>query len=267
MAAVAGRRPYADCPHPLRPLADGRDSLPAARHPARGGGADRRLHGSCVAAAGHRTQWDTWPNPPRDPRCGWLGARAPARGVGRQRWKRHGDDRVKLGEKPSTGKSRCTCWNPHRHTVQAVIRSRVETLSSHLSPEVLLEARRSRSHPESPEGLHRQRFIAMISRRHRLPQATVTSIQPELWVEGRSGRVLRSRIRCNRPSPGRRAGRHRRPTRRRRGSVLGGGTVRDHEAARPRAIDGATSRTLLVVEDPDSVVQQAVAAGATESSP
>ena len=35
----------------------------------------------------------------------------------------------------------------------------------------------------------------------------------------------------------------------------------------PRAIDGATSRTLLVVEDPKSVVRQAVAAGATESSP
>jgi PhnB protein len=35
----------------------------------------------------------------------------------------------------------------------------------------------------------------------------------------------------------------------------------------PRAIDGATSRTLLVVEDPDSVVRQAVAAGGTESSP
>src|SRR6266480_5139973 len=35
----------------------------------------------------------------------------------------------------------------------------------------------------------------------------------------------------------------------------------------PRAIEGATSRTLLVVEDPDSVVRQAVAAGATESSP
>jgi PhnB protein len=35
----------------------------------------------------------------------------------------------------------------------------------------------------------------------------------------------------------------------------------------PHAIDGATSRTLLVVEDPDSVVRQAVAAGATESSP
>ena len=35
----------------------------------------------------------------------------------------------------------------------------------------------------------------------------------------------------------------------------------------PRAIDGATSRTLLVVEDPDNVVGQAGAAGATESSP
>jgi PhnB protein len=35
----------------------------------------------------------------------------------------------------------------------------------------------------------------------------------------------------------------------------------------PRAIDGTTSRTLLVVEDPESVVRQTVAAGATESSP
>jgi PhnB protein len=34
----------------------------------------------------------------------------------------------------------------------------------------------------------------------------------------------------------------------------------------PRAIDGATSRTLLVIDDPESVVRQAVAAGATESS-
>jgi PhnB protein len=34
----------------------------------------------------------------------------------------------------------------------------------------------------------------------------------------------------------------------------------------PLAIDGATSRTLLVVGDPDAVVRQAVAAGATESS-
>jgi PhnB protein len=35
----------------------------------------------------------------------------------------------------------------------------------------------------------------------------------------------------------------------------------------PRAVDGTTSRTLLVVDDPDSVHRQAVAAGATESSP
>ena len=35
----------------------------------------------------------------------------------------------------------------------------------------------------------------------------------------------------------------------------------------PRAIDGATGRTLLVVDDPDGVVREAVAAGATESSP
>jgi PhnB protein len=35
----------------------------------------------------------------------------------------------------------------------------------------------------------------------------------------------------------------------------------------PRAIGGATGRTLLVVEDPEVVVRQAVAAGATETSP
>lgn len=35
----------------------------------------------------------------------------------------------------------------------------------------------------------------------------------------------------------------------------------------PRAIDGATGRTLLVVEDPDQVLRQAVAAGATKTSP
>jgi PhnB protein len=34
----------------------------------------------------------------------------------------------------------------------------------------------------------------------------------------------------------------------------------------PREIDGRTSRTLLVVEDPDGVHRQAVAAGATEVS-
>jgi PhnB protein len=35
----------------------------------------------------------------------------------------------------------------------------------------------------------------------------------------------------------------------------------------PRAIEGATSRTLFVVDDPEKVLGQAVAAGATESSP
>jgi PhnB protein len=35
----------------------------------------------------------------------------------------------------------------------------------------------------------------------------------------------------------------------------------------PRSINGATSRTLLVVEEPDIVVRRAVTAGATETSP
>jgi PhnB protein len=35
----------------------------------------------------------------------------------------------------------------------------------------------------------------------------------------------------------------------------------------PRTIDGATSRTLLVVDDPDTVAQQAIRAGAKETSP
>ena len=35
----------------------------------------------------------------------------------------------------------------------------------------------------------------------------------------------------------------------------------------PRSIGGATGRTLLVVEDPDTIVRQSVAAGATELSP
>ena len=35
----------------------------------------------------------------------------------------------------------------------------------------------------------------------------------------------------------------------------------------PRAIDGATSRTLLVVDEPERIIRQAVAAGARESSP
>ena len=35
----------------------------------------------------------------------------------------------------------------------------------------------------------------------------------------------------------------------------------------PRALGGATSRTLLVVDDPDAVSAQAVRAGATETAP
>jgi PhnB protein len=35
----------------------------------------------------------------------------------------------------------------------------------------------------------------------------------------------------------------------------------------PRAIDGATGRTLLVVDDPDTFVRRAVEAGAVETSP
>jgi PhnB protein len=35
----------------------------------------------------------------------------------------------------------------------------------------------------------------------------------------------------------------------------------------PRAVDGTTGRTLLVVDDPTAIMQRAVAAGATETSP
>ena len=45
------------------------------------------------------------------------------------------------------------------------------------------------------------------------------------------------------------------------------GTSATMKRLSPRAIDGATSRTLLVVDDPETVVDQAVAAGATETSP
>ena len=45
------------------------------------------------------------------------------------------------------------------------------------------------------------------------------------------------------------------------------GTSTTMKRLSPRAIDGATSRTLLVVEGPGTFVRQAVAAGAKESSP
>lgn len=41
----------------------------------------------------------------------------------------------------------------------------------------------------------------------------------------------------------------------------------DLKRLNPLAVDGATSRTLLVVDDPDAVVRGALAAGATEISP
>ncbi len=44
------------------------------------------------------------------------------------------------------------------------------------------------------------------------------------------------------------------------------GTSASMKRLSPRAIGGATSRTLLVVDDADAVVRRAVAAGATETS-
>lgn len=43
-------------------------------------------------------------------------------------------------------------------------------------------------------------------------------------------------------------------------------TAEEMKRLSPRSIDGATSRTLLVVDDPDDIVNRAVAAGATELS-
>jgi PhnB protein len=45
------------------------------------------------------------------------------------------------------------------------------------------------------------------------------------------------------------------------------GTSETMRRLSPHAVGGATSRTLLVVEDPDSLVRQAIDAGATEASP
>ena len=45
------------------------------------------------------------------------------------------------------------------------------------------------------------------------------------------------------------------------------GTSQEMKRLSPRALDAATSRTLLVVDDPDAFVRQAVAAGAEEKSP
>jgi PhnB protein len=64
---------------------------------------------------------------------------------------------------------------------------------------------------------------------------TMTSIQPELWVGDAAFWI-----------------------------ALASPTMKRLD---PRAIDGATSRTLLLVDDPDTVAAQAVRAGATQTSP
>ena len=96
----------------------------------------------------------------------------------------------------------------------------------------------------------------------------MTSIQPELWVDGPSAAVtfyeaaFGARV-LHRVGVG--------------DDIVAqlavgdaafwvAGTSATLRRLSPRAIDGATSR-LLVVEDPDSVIRRAVAAGATESSP
>jgi PhnB protein len=45
------------------------------------------------------------------------------------------------------------------------------------------------------------------------------------------------------------------------------GTSATMKRLSPHAIGGGTSRTLLVVDEPESVVEQAVAAGATQTAP
>src|SRR5919201_2135815 len=52
--------------------------------------------------------------------------RPPTRGLGDQRWKRHGNDRVKLGEKRRGVELRRTYSNRHHDTVEAARRSRTQ---------------------------------------------------------------------------------------------------------------------------------------------
>ncbi len=80
----------------------------------------------------------------------------------------------------------------------------------------------------------------------------LTSIEPELWVESPSEAVAFYEAAFGATVL------HR---------VGDGDDIVAQKRLSPRAIDGATGRTLLVVDDPESVVGQALAAGATESSP
>ena len=108
-----------------------------------------------------------------------------------------------------------------------------------------------------------------MSRNVRSAVLCVTSIQPELWVETPSAAVdfyeaaFGARV-LHRVGEG--------------DDIVAqlavgdaafwvAGTSAALKRLSPRMIDGATSRTLLVVADPDRVMTQAVAAGARESTP
>jgi len=94
----------------------------------------------------------------------------------------------------------------------------------------------------------------------------MTSIQPELWVEGASAAVAFYQaafdaVVLHRVGDGDDIVAQ---------LAVGTGEFWVTEASSsmqrfsPRAIGGTTSRTLLVVDDPDAVLDQAVSAGATE---
>lgn len=94
----------------------------------------------------------------------------------------------------------------------------------------------------------------------------MTSIQPELWVEGASGAVTFYQAAFNAVVL------HRVGHGDDIVAQLAVGTAEfwvteanaDMQRFSPRAIGGTTGRTLLVVDDPDGVLGQAVSAGATE---
>jgi PhnB protein len=106
-------------------------------------------------------------------------------------------------------------------------------------------------------------------RQHDDAQRTMTSIQPELWVE-----APREAVAFYQAAFGA-ATLHQVGDGDEIVAQLGVGDaafwVAGASAAMkrlsPRAIDGATSRTLLVVDDPEGLVRRAIAAGATETSP
>lgn len=97
----------------------------------------------------------------------------------------------------------------------------------------------------------------------------MTSFQPELWVdvaaaavafhEAAFGATVVHRVGEGDDIRGAADGRRRR--------VLGGAASPAMKRLSPQAIDGATSRTLLLVDEPEAVLERAVHAGATETSP